>query len=366
MYKCFQLKSDVDRLYVPRGSGGRGLISIWDCFRAAASRISHVMKNSENELLRLCCSIDVKSLFSNIRRAEKYEGEVLPEWSPDIAKKSVLEQAKARARSMRDALARGKFEAWKAKPQHGAFLRQLEGGDADVKASLGWLKRCHLDPHTEGFICAAQELALFTRFHEMHILKTRNDDRCRICGKESETIYHILAGCDVLAKGQYFDRHNAVCKYVHFMALKVYSLEHGVNWHTHKPKDVIRTNDVEIIYDQILGTDRPVGSNRPDIVIRDKVGKKAYIIDVSCPCDTNVVKKEKEKITKYQSLRAELQKMWKVDCVVIPVVVGGLGAVSRQAADYMSQIPGSPELLMCQKITLLGSRKILHDVLGRK
>ena len=146
----------------------------------------------------------------------------------------------------------------------------------------------------------------------------------------------------------------------------MYSLEHGVNWHAHTPKDVIRTNDVEIIYDQVLGTDRPVGSNRPDIVIRDKVGKKAYIIDVSCPCDTNVMKKENEKIAKYQSLRAELQKMWRVDCVVIPVVVGGLGAVSRQAAVYMSQIPGNPELLMCQKITLLGSKKILHDVLGRK
>ena len=94
--------------------------------------------------------------------------------------------------------------------------------------------------------------------------------------------------------------------------------------------------------------------------------KKAYIIDISCPCDTNVVKKENEKIAKYQGLRAELQKMWKVECVVIPVDVGGLGAVSRQAADYMSKIPGNPDLLMCQKITLLGSKKILLDVLGRK
>ena len=49
---------------MPRGSGGRGLISIWDCFRAATSRVSHAMINSENELLKLCCSIDVKSLFS--------------------------------------------------------------------------------------------------------------------------------------------------------------------------------------------------------------------------------------------------------------------------------------------------------------
>ena len=366
MYKCLQLKSDIDRLYVPRGSGGRGLISIWDSFRATSSRIAHVIKNSENELLKLCGSVDVKSVFSNIARAEKYEQELLPEWPADLENKSVLRQAKVKASYMRELMARRRFDTWKGKPQHGAFLRLLEESEADVKASLGWLKRCHLDPYTEGFICAAQELGLFTRYHEMHILKTRNDDRCRVCRSEQETIFHILAGCDVLAKSQYFDRHNAVCKYVHFMALKCYSLEQGNNWHSHRPKEVIRTNNVEILYDQILSTDRPIGANRPDIVIKDKLARKAYVIDISCPCDTNVFKKENEKIAKYQGLRAELQKMWNMDCIVIPVVVGGLGAVTRQAAVYLSQIPGTPDLMLCQKIALLGSKKILHNVLGRK
>ena len=144
------------------------------------------------------------------------------------------------------------------------------------------------------------------------------------------------------------------------------SLEQGNNWHSHRPKEVIRTNNVEILYDQILSTDRPIGANRPDIVIKDKLARKAYVIDISCPCDTNVFKKENEKIAKYQGLRAELQKMWNMDCTVIPVVVGGLGAVTRQAAVYLSQIPGTPDLMLCQKIALLGSKKILHNVLGRK
>ena len=106
------MKSDIDRLYVPKGSGGRGLISVWDSFRATSSRIARVIKNSENELLKLCGSVDVKSVFSNIARAEKYEQELLPEWPADLEYKSVLQQAKVKARYMRELMARRRFDTW--------------------------------------------------------------------------------------------------------------------------------------------------------------------------------------------------------------------------------------------------------------
>ena len=62
---------------------------------------------------------------------------------------------------------------------------------------------------------------------------------------------------------------------------------------------------IELLWDMVLTTDRAVGSNRPDIVIRDKQKKKVYIIDISCPSDVNVKSKENEKITKYSGLRVE-------------------------------------------------------------
>ena len=55
------------------------------------------------------------------------------------------------------------------------------------------------------------------------------------------------------------------------------------------------TKNVEIVYDQVITTDRPVGANRPDILIRDKANKQTFIVDISCPCDVNVVNKEAEK-----------------------------------------------------------------------
>ena len=223
-----------------------------------------------------------------------------------------------------------------------------------------------MDPSLEGFICAAQELALFTRFHEKHILKTRNDDACRICKKEPETIFHILAGCGVLAKREYFDRHNAVCKYVHFEILKHFAIPCGANWFVHAPRDVIITPGVEIIYDQVLTTDRDVGANRPDIVVKDRIGKKTYIIDISCPCDVNVMKKEAEKISKYGTLKRELTRMWGGDCLIVPVVIGSLEAVSGEIEQHLEKLPGNVSLAMCQKITLVGSKKILSGVLAKQ
>ena len=123
---------------------------------------------------------------------------------------------------------------------------------------------------------------------------------------------------------------------------------------------------VEIIWDMLLTTERSVGANRPDIVIRDKKENKVYIIDVSCPSDVNVDVKENEKMSKYSALRVELGKMWRSECVVIPVVVGGLGTVSTKLNDYLKMIPGNPSGVMCSKITLLGSEKIMRSVLSRK
>ena len=55
-----------------------------------------------------------------------------------------------------------------------------------------------------------------------------------------------------------------------------------------------------------------------------------------------------------------------MECIVVPVVIGGLGAVSMKLSDHVAMLPGYPKLFMCQKIALLGSERILRDVLGRR
>ena len=223
-----------------------------------------------------------------------------------------------------------------------------------------------MSPQTEAYIMAAQELALFTHWHERHILKKNVSDLCRVCHSKPETTAHILSGCDNLAKKEYLDRHNGIAQYLHHALCQNFNIQTCTKWHTHKPPEVLMLNNVEILYDTVLNTDRPHVFNRPDIVVRDKKNKKCYIIDVSCPNDINVSEKEQEKVSKYSGLRVELGRMWNCDCVVIPIVVGGLGVVSNCFLKYMEMVPAKISAAMCIKIALLGSEKILRRFLARK
>ena len=276
-----------------------------------------------------------------------------------------MAQARIKATAMKNELTKSRSKAYMAKPQHSAYIRLIGENDADIKLSNAWLKKSFIDPHTESFICGAQEMALITRYHERHILKNREDDLCRMCKQSPETIFHISGACDILAKREYFTRHNSICQYIHFKVLEHYKMDTGANWFKHKPKEVVIGKNVEIIYDQLISTTRPIGANRPDLIIKDMARKKAFIIDISCPVDTNIKKKEMEKLSKYGGLRVELERMWGVKAEIIPIIVGGLGAVTRNLSDYLAKIPGLPDLHMCQKICLLGSKRILMDVLKR-
>ena len=150
------------------------------------------------------------------------------------------------------------------------------------------------------------------------------------------------------------------------MICSAYNLPCGRNWSCHEPKEAITCKNVDILYDQVISTDLDVGANRPDLIIKGKVAKKTYILDVSCPCDLNIYKAEATKVAKYAGLKGQLQKMWGFDCIIIPIIIGGLGAVTHNLKDYLATIPGRPNITLCQKITLLGSKKILSDVLSRR
>ena len=64
-----------------------------------------------------------------------------------------------------------------------------------------WLKAAGLKPETEGFIIAAQDQSLPTRWYQKSILEKPDvDPKCRLCGRFDETIDHLVSGCPELAK----------------------------------------------------------------------------------------------------------------------------------------------------------------------
>ena len=75
--------------------------------------------------------------------------------------------------------------------------------------------------------------------------------------------------------------------------------------------------------------------------------------------------KELEKLEKYQLLKDEIAKVWRMrKVIVVPVVIGALGAVSVNFKEDMRQIGVNVRLEIIQKTALLGSAKILRKVLS--
>ena len=70
MYGALHPKSDVDRLFIPRKEGGRGLISIQDCVELAIRGLEEYVHGSEEILIQTARGDEVDGLEA-IKEREK-------------------------------------------------------------------------------------------------------------------------------------------------------------------------------------------------------------------------------------------------------------------------------------------------------
>ena len=110
-------------------------------------------------------------------------------------------------------------------------------------------------------------------------------------------------------------------------------------------------------------THREVTANRPDIIIKNTKEKTCTIIDVAIPADRNVVQKEAEKKLKYKSLCIEIQEMWNLKCMIIPVIIGATRIVTRSLRKNLEAVPGKHSIDSLQKTVILGRSHIIRKVL---
>jgi hypothetical protein len=109
--------------------------------------------------------------------------------------------------------------------------------------------------------------------------------------------------------------------------------------------------------------DRANPSSNPDIIIQDNEMGTSMLIDIAIPGDRNVIKKEAQKILKYEDFTIEIQRMWNVKAQVIPVIIGANGIISKSFRKYVNNIPGNHDVRELQKTAILGTAHILWKVL---
>ena len=126
---------------------------------------------------------------------------------------------------------------------------------------------------------------------------------------------------------------------------------------------MIENDRAKILWGFYIRTDKQAIANKPAIVVMDKNTKYTTIKDSAVPNDRNIKVKELEKVDQYQPLQEELEKTWKTITIVVPVVVGALGAVTPKHIQWLAQIPGKVDARGLQKCALLVTGKVLRRFL---
>ena len=89
---------------------------------------------------------------------------------------------------------------------------------------------------------AAQEQALNCNSVKKDIYGLNVSDKCRLCGKNVESITHIVSACSMLAQRDYKRRHDKVCLNLHWNLCKKYGINVAEKWYQHKPEAVLQND----------------------------------------------------------------------------------------------------------------------------
>ena len=83
------------------------------------------------------------------------------------------------------------------------------------------------------------------------------------------------------------------------------------------------------LWSQGVHTDREVTSNRPDIIIKNKKRKNTHTDRRGNTSGQTCHAKGSREEIKYKSLCIEIQRMWNMKCMIIPVITGATEIVTE-------------------------------------
>ena len=319
-------QSDVDRLHLPRQIGGRGLLQVKQTVEEEKRALNDYIKNSTENCLK------------------------------KVAKEEILKVQETKKEYHKQEINTRK-ERWQGKALHGQYLKDIEG-KVDCDNTWNCLTNGELKKETEGFIMAVQDQALRTNAIKTEIDKTANDSKCRLCKEKKETVDHLVSACSKIAQTDYNERHNKVASMLHWNLCRKYHLPAAEKWWEHKIEKVLQNKETKILWDFKIQTDKHLAHNIPDITVVEK--KQVWLVDVAIPSDSRIQQKEVEKITKYQDLKIEVERLWEKKATVAQVVIGALGAIPGDLTKHLNNL-GLDKITpsQLQKAAKLGTAHIL-------
>ena len=168
MHKALQPRDDVNRLYISRKEGGRGLTSIEDSFDASIQQLEDFIQKHYG------------GLFTAIRN----DTDNTMEHRMTITAK-----------------------------RYGRFKQLINNISHDK--TWTWLRKRNFKRKTESLLIAARNSAVKTNHIKARIDKTQRNSKFRLFSDRVETINHIRSKCSKLAEKEYKTKYDWVAKVIH-------------------------------------------------------------------------------------------------------------------------------------------------------
>lgn len=106
----------------------------------------------------------------------------------------------------------------------------------------------------------------------------------RLCKKKLETIDHIVTA------EEYTYRHNNIAKQLHHRLAQMYILHSPKQqYYTYTPQNVVLIEQIKLLWNWSIQTDKPIQNTVPDVVLVHKQKKETVII----PLAQNIEKKHR-------------------------------------------------------------------------
>ena len=346
-------KSDVDKLYLRRTEGGRGLIQLELSYKTTTIGLHKYLQETQDTLLHFVTDHDDrKSLYSISRQSVKFSRELgVAAISPAVDETNTTYPHRTKAK-------------WESKALNSKYPQRVKQANMDLDKTHRLLKAAGLKVKTDGFIIAAQDQSLPKGWYQHNILKKPDmDPKCTLCGLFDKIIDHLVSGCPELAITEYIHRHNKAAADMHWTICKEFGIEVKERWYEHEPKTVTEKDSISIVWDIHIHTDKTIAASRLDIVLKNKKDKTCLLIYMTTLRDTNTSTKTTGKLNKYIDWEIEVEHLWELKTTTAAVAMRALGTI-KDMENYTNKIPGNIHEL--QKMTLLSKARLLRRVLSIK
>ena len=210
-----------------------------------------------------------------------------------------------------------------------------------------------------------------------------SDKSCFLCSAPSCTVAHVLSGClTSLKQGRYTYRHDAVLKEIasqleQFISSvkssnnqkklvnKIKFVRPGYVSYSSKAKKydglLHLANDWVILVDtnkNLVFPGHIVLTNlRPDIVIFSNSTKKVILVELTCPCEENLLSQHEFKLNKYSKLALSCEEAGWI-CEVFAVEVGARGYSANSLPRALKRLGMDPKSVksIIRKIETIATR----------